>query len=62
MKDYFNKGDRVNVKAYAGDLFDNDFTGTVVGCHGDFVTVRDQDGDCWDCEVEQLSFCNNEYI
>jgi hypothetical protein len=55
MKDYFNKGDHVNVKACAGDMFNNDFTGTVVGRNDDFVTVRDQDGDCWDCDEKQLS-------
>ena len=55
MKDYFNKGDHVNVKSYSGDMFDNDFTGTVVGRNDDFVTVRDQDGDCWDCDEKQLS-------
>ena len=62
MNNYYNKGDHVNVKAYAGDMFYNDFTGTVVGYHGDFVIVRDQDGDCWDCGEEQLRHCSDEYM
>lgn len=55
-QDYFTVGTAVNVTARPGDMFTHNFTGTVKGYHGEFVTVEDQDGDCWDCEPEQLEF------
>lgn len=58
----FNIGDSVNVDRCIGDLFQNNFSGYVVGYHGDFVIVEDQDGDCWDCEESQVSFSSDKYM
>ena len=55
-------GQRVNVTRQRGDDFNHDFTGFIKGFHGDFVTVEDQDGDCWDCVPEQLSFNSDEHM
>jgi len=63
VEDYgFGIGDAVNVTRVEGDQFNNDFTGRVVGFHGECVTVEDQDGDAWDCEPWQLSFNSDEYM
>ena len=50
-------GMRVNVERRNGDQFNHDFTGTIKEVHSDrgLVIVEDQDGDCWDCEPDQLS-------
>lgn len=58
----FGKGNQVNVKRRDSDQFNNDFTGTVIAIRGEYVTVEDQDGDCWDCDPEQLSFNSDEYM
>lgn len=60
--DDFHTGEQVNVKKFDDDLFDHDFTGTVVGIRYNMslVTVEDQDGDCWDCEPGQLSFSSDK--
>ena len=58
----FGKGDCVNVSYREGDMFSHNFTGQVVGNHGDYVTVEDQDGDCWDCEPSQLKFSSDEIM
>jgi hypothetical protein len=58
----FQKGQCVNVISREGDYFTNDFTGIVKGFHRGCVTVEDADGDCWDCDPEQLSYCSDEYM
>lgn len=44
----------VEVTRKDGDLFVHDFIGQIVGSHGPYITVQDQDGDCWDCELSQV--------
>ena len=44
----------VNVTHRPGDYFDHDFTGTVVGYHGEYLTVQDQNDNCWDCLPGQV--------
>lgn len=52
----FGIGDRVNVEARGSDNF-HDFTGIIRKFHdSETVTVEDQDGDCWDCNLDQISF------
>jgi hypothetical protein len=53
MKD-FEIGDEVEVTAGPGDDFANDFTGTVYGFRGEYIQVKDQDDDVWECEAGQL--------
>lgn len=55
-------GTNVNVKRLLGDQFNHDFTGHVTGTNGNLITVQDQDGDCWDCEISQLSFSRDEIM
>lgn len=54
-QDDFKKGMVVNVRHRRLDAFSHDFTGTVIGYHGEFVIVEDMDGNCWDCDAEQLT-------
>lgn len=56
IQDYFMVGSEVNVTARPDDMFNHDFTGTVIGYKDEFVQVRDQDDDVWDCEPSQLEF------
>lgn len=56
FKDIFGIGTTVNVKAHPTDDVFNDFTGTVTGYKDQFVQVRDQDDNVWDCDPEQLKF------
>ena len=42
----------------ANDLWSHSFTGTVVCARGLYVTVRDQDDDCWDIEPIRLEIIN----
>jgi len=56
----FIKGETVSVTSVAGDMF-HDFTGNVVGfspiapwSQEGFVLVKDQDGDVWECDEDQL--------
>ena len=58
----FPCGAQVNVKAGPDDVFIHNFTGRVAGYHGPFVVVKDQDGDCWDCEPAQISHCSDENV
>lgn len=51
----FSIGDRVDVNAEPDDLFLHNFTGTVIGFKDNFVQVKDQDDDVWDCEPDQLT-------
>ena len=52
----FQPGESVNVEHTANDVFSQDFIGTVVEQKGNVVIVRDQEGDCWDVDVGQVSF------
>jgi len=58
----FGVGNRVNVQRWTGDVFNCDFTGTVVNVGDEFVTVKDQDGDCWSCEPSQLVHNSDDYM
>lgn len=60
--EYFGKGDSVNVKYCDGDMFTHDFTGTVKAIRNDNIIVADQDGDCWEVESDQVSFCSDEHF
>ncbi len=44
----------------SGDMWSNDFVGTVEDFHGDYVTVIDGDGDCFDVEPERLQLFEEE--
>lgn len=50
----------VNVKATDDDIF-HDFTGTIIGIHGDYIMVQDQDEQVFDCYPDQLT-PNTDYI
>lgn len=55
----FVKGDLVNVEA-DGEYVPYDFTGRVVGHRLDeWVQVKDQNDDVFDCLPEQLSFSSD---
>ena len=58
----YGKGNRVNVEYRDGDLFTHNFTGTVVGIKDNEVVVEDQDGDCWQVDADQVSFCSDEHF
>ena len=60
--DYLGKGDSVNVDYRDGDMFTHDFTGTVKAFHNGNIIVEDQDGDCWEVEPDQVSFCSDEHF
>ncbi len=53
-------GTQVNVKHFQGDAFEHDFIGTITGIHRYFITVKDQDGNAWDCEPFQIRINTNE--
>jgi hypothetical protein len=56
----FIKGETVSVTAVAGDMF-HDFTGNVVGFSPEgFVLVKDQDGDVWECDEDQLELSTED--
>lgn len=64
VRDMFPKGTLVNVR---GNPDCQDFTGTVVdhrpsraGWHGVFITVRDQNDDCFDCMPSELFMCSDD--
>lgn len=54
VKDEFPRGVTVEVRRMIDDMFFNDFVGTVIGYHAEYVIVQDQEGECWDCCPEQL--------
>jgi hypothetical protein len=58
----FGIGMNVNVTRLDGDQFNNNFTGHVKGYHGEYITVEDQDGDCWDCEASQLRLSSDDIM
>jgi len=63
VKGLFPIGTQVNVSRLPGDYFDHNFTGHVKSYHMNLrITVEDQDGDCWECEPEQLSYCSDEVM
>src|SRR5579862_120780 len=63
MMDFFGGvGAKVNVAHQPGDMFNHNFTGTIKGIHGEFITVEDQDGDAWDCSPYQLTFNSDAYM
>jgi hypothetical protein len=47
-------GTAVNVRQKEGDPFDHDFAGTIKSFAGQYIVVEDQEGNCWDCDPEQL--------
>lgn len=57
----FHVGQSVNVTALPNDLFHN-FTGTVKEVNAVYIIVTDQDGDCYDCEPNQLSANTDEIM
>ena len=54
IADTYNIGDRVSVEVWPSDVFNEDFDGIVVDISENVLTVRDQDGDVWDVEFEQV--------
>ncbi len=56
LKDEFPIGMRVVAHPMPNDLFYHSFDGVVIGYHGEFITVSNQDDDCFDCESSQLKF------
>ena len=55
-------GHQVNVPdpiLMVGDLYNNEFTGTVVDFRDDFIVVEDMDGDCFDIEPERVTIVND---
>ncbi len=61
VSDYYSKGTSVNVTAKVNDMF-HDFTGIVKGYRNGTIIIEDQDGDCWEVEPDQVSFCSDKYI
>ena len=61
LMDLYPRGCSVNITRRIGDVFAHDFTGTVIGYYSGYVIVSDQDGDCWDCEPDQIKFNSDEY-
>jgi hypothetical protein len=47
-------GDEVEVTARPNDMFNHDFIGIVKGYHGNYITIEDQDENCWNCDLAQL--------
>jgi len=56
MINRFEIGESVVVTPKTGDIFSHEFRGTVKGFrdNGRLITVKDQDGDCFDCEPSQV--------
>jgi len=46
--------------AESNDIWGSDFVGTVDSFHGDYVTVVDGDGNCFDVEPERLKLFEEE--
>ena len=57
IKDKYSIGTLVNVK---NNPECQNFTGIVVGHRYEFITVRDQNDDCWDCLESEISLCSDE--
>ena len=53
----FEMGDSVEVPdPIEGDIHNHSFVGTIVDFKGDLATVEDMDGDCFDIEIERLTY------
>lgn len=53
----FEIGDSVEVPdPDATDNHQHSFVGTIVGFRGELATVEDMDGDCFDIEIERLTY------
>ena len=53
----FEIGDGVEVPdPIEGDLHNHSFVGTIVDFKNDLATVEDMDGDCFDIEIERLTY------
>ncbi len=62
--DFLFRGDCVNVTRKEGDQFNHDFTGHVkkIDKKKNVITVEDQDGDCWDCDPDQVFLSSHEVM
>ena len=38
------------------DIHNHSFVGSIVGFRGELATVEDMDGDCFDIEIERLTY------
>lgn len=55
----FEMGDSVEVPdPIEGDIHNHSFVGTIVDFKGDLATVEDMDGDCFDIEIERLTYAD----
>ena len=55
--------DRVNVhKKDNSDMFNHDFTGTVIDKNALYIIVEDQDGECFTVDPDQLTFNTDEIM
>jgi hypothetical protein len=54
----FNVGDKVRVEPLYGDLFDEEFIGTITEISHDSVHVIDDDYEPWIVEKSQVFFAN----
>jgi hypothetical protein len=53
----FEIGDEVEVPdPNDSDIHNHSFVGSIVGFRGELATVEDMDGDCFDIEVERLTY------
>lgn len=61
--DEYEIGDEVDVFADTNDIF-TDFSGRIVKINYDtrLITVKDQDDDCWDAEVNQIRLTYSEEL
>lgn len=59
--DQYKIGDEVDVFANASDSF-YDFSGRIIDINEEtgIVTVKDQDEDCWDVDVDQICLTYDE--
>ena len=55
----FEMGDSVEVPdPIEGDIHNHSFVGTIVDFKGDLATVEDMDGECFDIEIERLTYAD----
>jgi hypothetical protein len=51
----FEIGDSVLATPKPDDIFSHEFQGTIKGFReGGLITIEDQDGDCFDCDPDQI--------
>lgn len=60
MAKSFKTGDLVTVTPKADDVFQNEFTGTIIGTHSKYWQVEDQEGECWDADEDQMKHADEE--